>query len=382
MPILLRRDFDAARLRLMARESEDADQVRRLLALAAIYDGGSRTEAARDRRRDVASGARLGAAVQCGGPEGLIDRKAPGKPPLLNAEHRAALAAVVESGPIPAVHGVVRWRIIDLCQWVWDEFARQRGQADARPRAACDGLSQAVGATAPSRPGRRGGRGILKKLPALLAAVAREQGLDPGDIEVWFGDEARIGQKNKITRRWARRGTPPARTPGPADRVRLHLRRDLPRSGQGRGSGPALLQHRGDEPAPRGDRRRCRAGRPRRAAARSGRLAPLGQARRAAQHHHRAAAAEVPRAQPGRERLAVHARQLAVQPRVRHPTTTSSITAATPGTSSSTSPGASCPSGCASGRTGSDQRVLVSTPKRRPCRAANFSTASVGPKSR
>ena len=28
-------------------------------------------------------------------------------------------------------------------------------------------------------------------------------------IEVWFQDEARIGQKNKITRRWARRGTRP-----------------------------------------------------------------------------------------------------------------------------------------------------------------------------
>ena len=32
----------------------------------------------------------------------------------------------------------------------------------------------------------------------------------PGDIEVWFGDEARIGQKNKITRRWAKRGTRPS----------------------------------------------------------------------------------------------------------------------------------------------------------------------------
>ena len=29
---------------------------------------------------------------------------------------------MIENGPIPAVHGVVRWRIIDLCQWVWDEF--------------------------------------------------------------------------------------------------------------------------------------------------------------------------------------------------------------------------------------------------------------------
>ena len=40
--------------------------------------------------------------------------------------------------------------------------------------------------------------------------IARDQGIDPAKIEVWFGDEARIGQKNKITRRWARRGTRPA----------------------------------------------------------------------------------------------------------------------------------------------------------------------------
>lgn len=34
--------------------------------------------------------------------------------------------------------------------------------------------------------------------------------LDPGvKIEIWFQDEARIGQKNKITRRWAPKGTRP-----------------------------------------------------------------------------------------------------------------------------------------------------------------------------
>jgi hypothetical protein len=30
------------------------------------------------------------------------------------------------------------------------------------------------------------------------------------DIEIWWRDEARIGQKNKITRRWAKRGTRPS----------------------------------------------------------------------------------------------------------------------------------------------------------------------------
>ena len=56
------------------------------------------------------------------GPAGLIDRKAPGQPPRLNDAHRAALAAMIESGPTPAVHGVVRWRLVDLCQWLWEEF--------------------------------------------------------------------------------------------------------------------------------------------------------------------------------------------------------------------------------------------------------------------
>jgi transposase len=43
-----------------------------------------------------------------------------------------------------------------------------------------------------------------------LEDIAREKHVDPGSIEVWFADEARIGQKNKITRRWAKRGTRPS----------------------------------------------------------------------------------------------------------------------------------------------------------------------------
>jgi putative transposase len=43
-----------------------------------------------------------------------------------------------------------------------------------------------------------------------LASIARKQGVDVADMEIWFGDEARIGQKNKITRRWAGRGSRPS----------------------------------------------------------------------------------------------------------------------------------------------------------------------------
>src|SRR5271166_141352 len=122
MPIPLRPDFDATSLRFLARESEDANQVRRLLALAAIYDGATRTQAAEIGGVTLQVVRDWVLKFNARGPEGLIDRKAPGQPPRLSQTHRAALAAAVESGPIPAVHGVVRWRIIDLCQWLWEEF--------------------------------------------------------------------------------------------------------------------------------------------------------------------------------------------------------------------------------------------------------------------
>ena len=122
MPIPLRSDFDAAALRGVARKTKDGPQARRLLALAAIYDGATRAEAAqvgsvtRQIVRDWV--VRFNAL----GPEGLIDRKPPGLPSRLNETHRAALVAVIESGPTPAVHGVVRWRLVDLIQWLWEEF--------------------------------------------------------------------------------------------------------------------------------------------------------------------------------------------------------------------------------------------------------------------
>ena len=122
MPIGLRDDFEAQELRLAARRSKDAAQARRLLALAAIYDGASRTEAARIGGVTLQIVRDWVVKFNAGGPGGLIDRKAPGQPSRLNAAHRAALAAAIESGPTPAIHGVVRWRLIDLCQWLWEEF--------------------------------------------------------------------------------------------------------------------------------------------------------------------------------------------------------------------------------------------------------------------
>ncbi|GAB0114299.1 hypothetical protein AcidC75_18230 [Acidisoma sp. C75] len=121
-PLPLRVDFDAKKARAAARLSKDGPQARRLLALAAIYDGATRSEAARIGGVTVQIVRDWVEKFNKHGPEGLIDRKALGKAPLLNADHRKALVAIIESGPTPAIHGVVRWRIVDLCQWLFEEF--------------------------------------------------------------------------------------------------------------------------------------------------------------------------------------------------------------------------------------------------------------------
>jgi transposase len=118
----VRTDYSSSALRGYSRGCADPDHVRRLLALAVILDGGSRSEAAR------LSGVTLQIVRDWvlrfneGGPEGLATRKAPGRASILNDEQRAKLAEIVEMGPIPASHGVVRWRLCDLAQWIYDEF--------------------------------------------------------------------------------------------------------------------------------------------------------------------------------------------------------------------------------------------------------------------
>jgi transposase len=87
---------------LAAKRSKDGPQARRLLALAAIYEGASRTEAAKIGGVTLQIIRDWVLKFNAHGPVGLIDRKPPGQAPRLNDAHRTALASIIESGPIPA----------------------------------------------------------------------------------------------------------------------------------------------------------------------------------------------------------------------------------------------------------------------------------------
>jgi len=120
--IPLRTDFDATVVRGLACKASDADQVRRLLAIAAVYDGMRRAEAAAVGGMDRQSLCNWVHRFNADGPEGLHDHKPPGAVPKLTAAEKAELAVLVEAGPDWQVDGVVRWRRIDLKEVIRDRF--------------------------------------------------------------------------------------------------------------------------------------------------------------------------------------------------------------------------------------------------------------------
>ena len=122
VPIPLRVDFDAVQLRGLARKTKDGPQARRLLALAAIYDGATRTEAAKIGGVGLQIIRDWVLRFNARGSDGLLDGKSPGQPSRLNDAQRQAIGLMIENGPISAVHGVVRWRLVDLAQWIFEEF--------------------------------------------------------------------------------------------------------------------------------------------------------------------------------------------------------------------------------------------------------------------
>lgn len=98
MPVTLRPDYDTARLRRLARQSKDAPQTRRLLALAVIYEGGSHTQAAKIGGVGLQTARDWVLRFNAHGPDGLLDGKAPGQPSILNDEHRQCLSEMIEAG--------------------------------------------------------------------------------------------------------------------------------------------------------------------------------------------------------------------------------------------------------------------------------------------
>jgi len=153
MPIPIRSDFDARQLRVFARKTKDGPQARRLLALAAIYDGATRTEAARIGGVTLQIVRDWVVKFNSHGPDGLIDRKAPGQSSKLNDEHRAAIANRSRRFTASCVGG------LSIPVNGYSRSSARHRQADPEPGTARHRVSQTFCSPAPSCADGRGIRG-------------------------------------------------------------------------------------------------------------------------------------------------------------------------------------------------------------------------------
>ena len=113
-----------------------------------------------------------------------------------------------DSHPVPAVDGVVRWRRKDLARWLLETFAISLDETTVGRELKALGFAKISARPRHYAQNELAVEAFKKNFPAELAKIRAR--LPKGvEIELWWQDEARIGQKNKLTRRWARRGTRP-----------------------------------------------------------------------------------------------------------------------------------------------------------------------------
>jgi transposase len=201
---ITRTEYSAAALRGLAGKTDDGAMVRRLLAMALVLEGESREEAAslngmtRQTLRDWVH------RYNAEGVAGLRSRSGPGRPPALSAAQMEELREIVLKGPDPERHIVVRWRCADLCEEVAERWSvrvceqtmgrwlRRLEMTRLQPR--------------PYHPKKdpKAEEAFSRLVKASLPETAAGK-----PIEIWFQDEARVGQHGSLEYIWAPIGSRP-----------------------------------------------------------------------------------------------------------------------------------------------------------------------------
>ena len=120
---ITRADHTSGALRALASKCRDGAQVRRLLALAMVLDGRTRSEAASSNGMDRQTLCDWVHRYNEKGVEGLKSYPNPGRTPFLTEQQMAELYELVVKGPDLATDKVVRWRCVDLLTVVKHRFS-------------------------------------------------------------------------------------------------------------------------------------------------------------------------------------------------------------------------------------------------------------------
>lgn len=208
---ITRLDLAASDLRQEASRTRDACVVRRLLAIALVLEGCSREDAAESCGMDRQTLRDWVHRYNDEGIAGLSNRAHRNGPaPRLTSEQEAELIRWIEHGPDLERDGVVRWRRVDLRARIEQEFSicfHERTVGKIMRKLGFRRLS-----VRPHHPQKDAAaqEAFKASFPFLVSTALTAPALDR-PLEIWFADEARVGQRGALTRVWGRRGSrPPA----------------------------------------------------------------------------------------------------------------------------------------------------------------------------
>jgi len=202
-------DLSAADLRQAAARTQDAKMARRMLAIALVLEGCSRAEAAEICAMDRQTLRDWVHRYNASGLDGLSDQPRRNGPlPRLSVEQQAEVAVWVDEGADLKRDGVVRWRRVDLQHRIEHSFGVSLHERTIGKL--LHTLSFRRLSVRPQHPksDAEAQASFQAEFSALVtAALPPEAAGKP--VEIWFGDEARVGQQGTLTRVWAKRGTRP-----------------------------------------------------------------------------------------------------------------------------------------------------------------------------
>ena len=180
-----------------------------MLAIACVVEGQSREDAAECCGMDRQTLRDWVHRFNADGLAGLVHLPRQNGPrPRLSPEQEAIVAGWVEQGPDLARDGVVRWRCVDLQDRIgreWGLRLHEHTVGKLFRKLAFRRLS-----VRPQHPKSDPEAQALFRLGSLaLQRPACPRPAQGKPVEVWFMDEARVGQQGTLTRVWAPRGTRP-----------------------------------------------------------------------------------------------------------------------------------------------------------------------------
>ena len=141
------------------------------------------------------------------GPEGLKDKPRPGRPTRLDGSQKEMVHQWLKEGPDPEATGLSRWTLEDIRRLILETFAVRYTIEGVRLLARRLGFRHLSPRVHPKADVQRQEEFRSNFRELVEGAVPEGTALE--SVDVWFQDEARIGQKGMLSRIWAPLGSRP-----------------------------------------------------------------------------------------------------------------------------------------------------------------------------